>query len=155
MAFYENPNIWVPILVFTYIWKGVGYNLIVYLAVITGFDKEIYEASSIDGAGRVRQITSMTLPMLVPTIITLTLLSIGRIFFGDFQLIYAIIGNSHTILYERLDIIETYLFRMVTGTTPEYGMLGAVGLFQSVLGFICIFGSNILIKRYNKDYALF
>jgi putative aldouronate transport system permease protein len=155
IPFYDISAPWIAIIVFTYIWKGVGYSLIVYLAVITGFDKEMYEAAGIDGAGRIRQIFSITLPMLVPTVIILLLLAIGKIFFGDFQLIYAVAGTTNEALLKRLDIVETYLFRMVTGSTPDYGLAGAVGLFQTALGFVLIFGSNFLIKLYNKDYALF
>lgn len=155
VAFYDSPQYWVPIVVFTYIWKGVGYNLIVYLATIMGIDRSIYEAAYIDGAGRMKQISTITLPLLLPTILILTLMNVGRIFYGDFQMIYAIVGTSNTSLMETLDIIETYLFRMVTGATPDYGLAGAVGLYQTVLGFIMIFGSNTFVKLYDKDYALF
>ncbi len=155
IPFYDTGGPWILIVVLTYIWKGVGYGLIVYLAVMSGFDREIYEAAYIDGAGRIKQMMKITLPLLVPTLIILVLMNIGRIFFGDFQLIYAIAGTTNTVLLSRLDIIETYLFRMVTGAVPDYGLAGAVGLFQTMLGFVMLFGSNAAIKLYNKDYALF
>ena len=157
VMWYDTPSPWVGIIVFAYIWKGVGYNLIVYLAVIMGIDREIYEAASIDGAGRGSCMMHITVPLLMPTIIILSLFSIGKIFYGDFQLIQAVIGSSNYALMESLDIIETYLYRSVTSVTatPDYGVAGAVSMFQTVLGFVMIFGTNTLVKLYNKDYALF
>lgn len=155
IPWYQSPKYWIPIIIFVYIWKGVGYGLIVYLASILNIDEELYEAATIDGAGRIKQIFTITLPLLKPTIITLVLLSIGRMFYGDFQMIYAIVGNTNPDLLESLDIIETYLYRSVTSGNINYGMATAVGLYQTVLGFIFIFGSNYCIKKINKDYALF
>ena len=144
---------WVKIIVGTNIWKGVGYGVIIYLSTIVGIDKGIYESSYLDGANRLQMIRYITLPLLVPVIIILTLLSIGRIFFGDFQTIYAIVGNNGALL-ETTDIIETYVFRAVKNSA-EFSMAGAVGMYQSVVGFIVILGSNTLVKLYNKDYSLF
>lgn len=159
VMFYDTPGPWVGIIVFAYIWKGVGYNLIVYLAVISGIDREIYEAAAIDGAGRGSCMIKITVPLLLPTIIILSLFSIGRIFYGDFQLIHAVIGTTNYALMDSLDIIETYLFRSVTnagaGSAPDYGTAAAVSLFQTLLGFIMIFGTNTLVRLYNKDYSLF
>ena len=157
--FYNDPKFswaWLPILIGVCLWKGTGYNLIIYLAGIGGIDQDIYEAARIDGAGRLKQLRHITLPLLVPTVIILTLLSIGRIFYGDFQTVYAIVGTNSN-LYSRLDIIETYLYRQIklTGGVNMYGVSAAVALYQSALGFILIFGSNFIIKLYNKDYALF
>lgn len=149
--------IWLPIVVFVFLWKNIGYSLIIYLASISGIDAEIYEAAEIDGAGRWQQILRITLPMLWPSVVMLVLLSIGRIFYGDFQLVYAIIGNDVDML-KYTDIIETFLYRSVmepsTGV-PQYAMSTAIGLFQTLLGLITIFLSNFAVKKYNKDYALF
>lgn len=155
IAFYKNSAYWVPILVILNVWKGSGYGLIIYLASMTGIDSEIYEAARIDGAGRWKQLTRITLPLLVPTIVTLTLLSIGRMFYGDFQTIYALVGRDNYELMKTLDIIETYLYRTVTSASPNYGIAGAIGLYQTLLGFLMIFGSNLLVKKINPDYALF
>ena len=93
----------------------------------------------------------------MPTIILLTLLSIGRIFYGDFGMLYAIIG-SNALLYPTTDVIDTYIIRALQ-TTTNFGMSTAVGLSQSVLGFICVFGSNWLVKKWSErrgeDYSLF
>lgn len=151
---YTDPAPWVKILVSTNIWKNVGYTVIIYLAVITGIDEEMLEAASLDGASRFQKIRYILIPNLIPTIIILTLMSIGRIFFGDFALIYAIIENNG-LLFDTTDVIDTYIYRsMITGG-GEYGMMTAVGLCQSVVGFIVVLGSNWLAKKYDKDSALF
>lgn len=150
-----TPGPWVAIIVGVFQWKGIGYGIIIYLAAIMGIDAELYEAASIDGASRLRRIMHITLPLLLPTIIILTLLGIGRIFYGDFQTIYAIVGDNGRLM-PTTDIVETFLFRSIrTSVPPQFGMAAAVGLYQSVLGFIAIFSSNWLIKRYNPDYSLF
>ena len=85
---------WPLILLLVYLWKNAGYNAIVYMAGIAGIDKEIYEAAKIDGASKMKQITSITLPMLKPTVIIMTLMSIGRIFYSDFGLFYQVPMNA-------------------------------------------------------------
>jgi len=155
IAWYSNPSPWVIIIVSVFQWKYIGYAIIVYLAAIMGIDAELYEAATIDGASRFRRILHITLPMLIPLISILTLMSIGRIFTGDFQMIYAIVGDNGRIM-PKTDIIETFIFRSIrTSVPPQFGMAAAVGLYQSMLGFLAIFGSNWAIKRYNPDYALF
>lgn len=152
---YSNPSPWVAIVVGFFQWKNIGYSIIVYLAAITGFDAELYEAAAIDGASRTKQILHITLPLLKPLVIIMTLMAIGRIFYGDFQMLYAIVGDNGRLM-PTTDIIETFMFRSIrTSVPPQYGMATAVGLYQSVLGFLAIFGSNWLIKRHNPDYALF
>lgn len=149
--------VWVPIVLAVGLWRGLGYNLIIYLVSINGIPAEIYESAEIDGAGRMRQIFSITLPILKPTIVILILLSIGRIFYGDFQLIYAVVGNSVEKL-KYTDIIETFLYRSVmepsTGV-PQYAMSTAIGIYQTLLGLVTIFSSNYIAKKVDPDYALF
>ncbi len=156
-SFYEQPNLWPTILTVLNIWKGTGSGCILYLAVLVGIDTQLYEAAEMDGASRWQRIRFISLPLLVPTIILLTLLSIGRIFYGDFGMLYAIIG-SNALLYPTTDVIDTYIIRALQ-TTTNFGMSTAVGLSQSVLGFICVFGSNWLVKKWSErrgeDYSLF
>ena len=99
----------------------------------------------------------ISLPLLLPTISLVTLLAIGRIFYGDFGMLYAIIGNN-ALLYPTTDVIDTYIIRALQSTT-NFGMSTAVGLSQSVLGFICVFGSNWIVKKWSEkrgeDYSLF
>lgn len=136
-------------------WHGIGYGLILYLATLSGIDETLYEAAKIDGAGRFKQITKITLPMLTPLIMLNFLLSVGRIFNGDFLLIQSIVGFN-TAALTWTDNIETFIYRSMMQTVPpRYGMMTAVGLYQSILGCVLIFASNFIVKRINKDYALF
>lgn len=151
---YTSPQYWVKIIASASIWKNVGYSVIIYLAVITSIDEEMMEAASLDGASRVQKIQYILLPNLVPTIIILTLLSIGRIFFGDFALIYAIVENNG-LLFSTTDVIDTYIYRALINGGQEYGMITAIGICQSILGFLVVVGSNWAVKRYDKDYSLF
>ncbi|UKS28303.1 ABC transporter permease subunit [Paenibacillus sp. HWE-109] len=151
---YTSPQYWVKIIASASIWKNVGYSVIIYLAVITSIDEEMMEAASLDGASRVQKIQFILLPNLVPTVIILTLLSIGRIFFGDFALIYAIVENNG-LLFSTTDVIDTYIYRALINGGQEYGMITAIGICQSILGFLVVVGSNWAVKRYDKDYSLF
>ncbi|MGU3470114.1 ABC transporter permease [Paenibacillus sp. D51F] len=149
----QNPAPWAWIIIGAHVWQAAGYSTIVYLASITGIDDHLFEAASLDGANRWQQIRLILLPMLTPAIIIMTLLSIGGILRGDFGTIYAIIGDNG-LLFERTDVIDTYVFRAVK-QAADFGTTAAVGLYQSVVGFILVFGSNALVRRYNKDNALF
>jgi putative aldouronate transport system permease protein len=157
ISFFDNPDIWPGILTLLRVWKGTGSGCILYLAVLIGIDPQLYEAAAIDGAGRLARMRYISLPSLVPTMILLVLLAIGRIFYGDFGMIYAIIGSS-AALWPTTDVIDTYIIRALQ-STANFGMSTAVGLSQSVLGFICVFGSNWIARMWSRrrgeDYALF
>ena len=153
----DNPALWPWILTLIRIWKGTGSGCIIYLAALTSVDPQMYEAAAIDGANRWQRMRFISLPSLTPVIILLVLLDIGRIFFGDFGMIYAVIGDKAQ-LYPTTDVIDTYLLRALR-TNSNYGFSAAIGLLQSILGLICIFGSNWFVKKYSErrgeDYALF
>lgn len=150
---YTTAGAWPAILVFMRIWKGAGMNAIIFLAAITGIDNSLYEAAEIDGANRFKLMTKITLPLIMPTVIILTLLSIGKIMYGDFGMIYALVGDNGT-LYSTTDIIDTYLFRALRQVgDPSQAM--AIGLFQSVIGFVMVFGSNWLTKKVYPEGALY
>ena len=157
LSFYEKPELWPAILTILQVWKGTGSGCILYLAVLVGIDTGLYEAAEMDGASRWQRMRYISVPLLVPTIILVTLLAIGRIFYGDFGMLYAIIGNN-ALLYPTTDIIDTYIIRALQ-TTTNFGMSTAVGLSQSVLGFIAVFGSNWIVKKWSQrrgeDYSLF
>ncbi len=153
VAFSHTAAPWPWIIIGTHVWQVAGYQSIVYLASITGVDEQLYEAASLDGATRWQRIWYITLPMLLPTIFVMTLFSIGGMLRGDFANIYAIIGDNG-LLYSTTDVIDTYVFRAIK-TAADFGPTAAVGLYQSVVGFILVCGSNALVKLYDKDYALF
>jgi len=153
VAWYNKPEYWILILVIAYLWKHTGFYVVVYLAAIVGIDGELYEAAKIDGANRFQNIRYITLPSLMPTIVIMLLLSIGRIFYGDFQMIYALIGDNG-ILMPTTDVIDTYVYRAMR-ISGDFGMATAVGLYQSVLGFALVAGTNWLVRKYDKDMALY
>jgi len=153
----NRPALWPWILTLVRTWKDTGSGCIIYLAALVSIDPQLYEAAAIDGAGRWQRMHHVSLPALLPTAILLTLLAIGRIFHNDFGMIYALVGGKAS-LYPTTDVIETYIFRALQ-TNTNFGMSTAVGLSQSVLGFICILGSNLLARRYSRargeSYHLF
>jgi putative aldouronate transport system permease protein len=153
IAFFNEPAIWPSILVLIKIWQGAGFGSIVYLATITGINPDIYESASIDGASRWEKIRYITLPLLKPTIILMMLLAIGGIFYGDFGMIYAIVGRN-VMLYSTTDVIDTYVYRALMDL-GDMGMAAAVGVFQSVIGFILVVSVNQLARKFSPDSALF
>lgn len=153
VSFYSDPGPWTAILVIMKIWQGAGYGAIVYIATITGMDPGIYEAAEIDGASRWQQIIHLTLPMLRPTIILMTLFSVGRIFYGDFGMIYGLVQDN-SLLFSATDVIDTYVYRMLRQLN-NYGMSTAVGLIQSVFGFVFVYYANKLARRFEPDSAIF
>ncbi|MFC5529695.1 ABC transporter permease [Cohnella yongneupensis] len=150
---YSNASYWYLILPFLYVWKWVGYGSVLYLAAIVGIDQEIYEAATIDGASRFQRIMRITLPLLKPTMIILILLGIGRIMRGEFDMFYQLIGNNG-MLMNATDIIDTLAFRSLVGMA-DFGMASAVGFYQSVLTLFIILFANWLVRRYDREQALF
>ena len=151
--FYGTKWVWPIIITVFCAWKNVGYGTILYLAAIMGIDQEIYEAAQIDGANIFQRIFKVTIPCLVPTLIILTLLSIGNIFRGDFQMFYQLVGNNGP-LFNVTDVIDTFTVRSLL-QSGEVGMSAAAGLYQSVFCLITIVFTNFLVKKYDPDYSLF
>ncbi|MFC5470603.1 ABC transporter permease [Cohnella suwonensis] len=150
---YSNVNYWYFILPFFYVWKWVGFGSILYLSAIMGIDSSIYEAAKIDGANIFQRIRRLTLPLLKPTTIILVLLGIGRIMRGEFDMFYQLIGNNG-LLMDATDIIDTLVFRSLV-LSPDFGMASAGGLYQSVLCFVIILLANGIVKKYDREHALF
>lgn len=151
--FYSQGGYWPFIIIFFNAWKGVGYGMVVYLAAIVGIDDSLLEAASIDGANIFQRIRYITIPSLTPTVITLTLLALGKIFRGNLDLFYQLVGQNG-LLFNYTDVIDTYVFRM-TLKSSDVGQTVAIGLYQSVLCFITIIIANWLVKRKDPDYSLF
>lgn len=149
---YAESKFWPAILVTVNTWKWTGYDSIIYLAAIVGIDKSMYEAAAIDGAGRIRQIFSITIPSIMPVITILTLLKIGRIFYGDFGLFWNIPRNMG-VLYNVTNVIDTYVFRALT-QAGDIGMATAGGLYQATVGFILVISANFIVRKFNKENAL-
>lgn len=151
--FYITPEAWPFIIVFFEVWKGVGYGSVMYLAAIMGIDTSVYEAASLDGANVFQRIFHITIPSIMPTVVVLFLMSVGRIFKGNFDMFYNLVGTNG-VLFNYTDVIDTLAFRALI-TSNDFGMSAAIGLFQSVLCFITVMLANMMVKKYDPDYALF
>jgi putative aldouronate transport system permease protein len=150
---YSESWYWYIIMPVLRIWKFTGYSSVIYLAAIMGIDVEYFEAATIDGANRFEKIYYITMPLLKPTIIMLLMLSLGGILRGDFDMFYNVIGNN-SLIFSKVDIIDTFVFRsLVSGA--DIGMSSAAALFQSVVCFLFITITNGIVRKVNKDYALF
>lgn len=150
---YLTPSVWPFILTFVYVWKIAGYNSIIFLASITSISSEYYESAKIEGASRFQQIIYITLPLLRPIIIVLTLLGIGRIFYGDFGMIYALIGDVG-VLFPTTDVIDTYAYRALR-QMGNFSMSSAIILYQSFMGLITVILFNWLARKVDSDSRLF
>lgn len=153
VQWYVDKTYWPIIIIAVNTWKWTGYDSIIYLSTLIGFDKSLYEAAAVDGASRFKQITQIMIPMLKPTIIILSLIKIGRIFYTDFGLFYNIPRNSGP-LYDVTNVMETYVFRALR-QTGDIGMASAAGFYQAVIGFAVVMLSNYIVKRFDEDSALF
>lgn len=153
IAWYTEAAYWPYILVITQLWKTFGYNSIIYYATIVGIDQTYYEAAIVDGATWWKQVRYITLPMLKPVIVTLTLLAIGRMFYSDFGLFYQVPMNIG-LLYDATNTIDTYVYRGLLETN-DVGRASAAGFIQSVMGFFLVLGTNAIVRRVDREQALF
>ncbi|MEU6852340.1 ABC transporter permease subunit [Actinacidiphila alni] len=153
VSWYSEPGAWPWILTVVKVWQMSGYLSVIYLAAITAIPVEVYEAAAIDGASRWRMALRITVPLLAPTTVTLLMLSVGRIFYGDFGTIYAIIGDNGT-LFSTTDVIDTYVFRSLR-QNGDFGMTAAIGLFQSVVGLVFVLVTTFVARRFGRDTRVF
>ena len=151
--FYYLPKWWYLIIVICYIWKSAGYYSILYYTRLLSVDPSLYEAAEIDGASTWQKIRYITLYMLRPLIIMLCLIQIGNIFYSDFGMYY-FLTKDNGMLYSVTDVIDTYIFRALK-TVNDPGMGAAVGLFQSLMGFILVLASNAVAKKIDEEGAIF
>ncbi|MEI7027265.1 ABC transporter permease [Paenibacillus sp. y28] len=153
IEWYSDPKYWPYILPIVNTWKSIGYYTVIYMAAIIGIDQEYYEAALIDGASKWQQIKSITVPLLVPVMVVMTLLQIGRMFYADFGLFFQVTRNAGAI-YPTTQVIDTYVYQTFL-TMGDIGMSSAAGLYQAVVGFLLVMGSNLLVRRVSKENALF
>lgn len=153
VSWYSEAKYWPYIIVFVGIWKGVGYNSVIYLAAITGIDKTYYEAAIIDGANKWKQVRYITIPLLKPIMIILTILAIGGIFRSDFGLFYQLPKDSGA-LYSVTNVIDTFVYRGLMNM-GDIGMSTAAGLYQSMVGLILILIANYTVRKIERDHAIF
>lgn len=151
--FFQDATVWPVLLVLLRLWKGVGFGTVIYLSTISGIDQEMYEAARIDGASRLQSILRITLPMLKGTTVMLLIMSVGGIFYGDFGMIYALVGDN-PMLRDTTDVIDTFVYRALR-MNNDVGMSSAVGLFQSVVGFVMVISANAIARKVDRDSSLF
>lgn len=152
VSWYSEPKYWPFIIVFVNTWKSIGFNCIIYLSTLLGFDRAFYESAEIDGATKWQQIRYITLPLLKPTAIMMTLMAVGRIFYSDFGLFYQVPMNQGA-LYSTTQTIDTYVYRGLL-QLGNISMSAAAGVYQSIIGFVLILAANLLVKKLDRDSAL-
>lgn len=150
---YHEPGPWPIILTLANLWKNMGYQTILYLAAITGIDTTQYEAASIDGATKWKQIWYITLPNLRKMIVILLIMDVGKIFNSDFGLFWNVPLNSGSLI-KATQVIDTYVYRALM-ITQDMGMSTAAGLFQNMVGFILIMITNRIVRRIDEESSLF
>jgi putative aldouronate transport system permease protein len=153
IQWYMEKEYWPLILTLVNTWKSIGFFCVIYLASIIGIDQEYYEAATLDGASKWKQITEITIPQIMPVIIMLTLLNIGRIFYSDFGLFYQVPMNQG-ILNDVTNVIDTYVYRGLM-QIGDIGMSSAAGLYQGIVGFVLVLLTNAIVRKFSKDDALF
>lgn len=153
ISWYTEAKYWPFILTFIQQWKSIGFGLVLYFSSLVGISGEYYEAAVLDGATKWQQIRYITLPLLKPTLITMLILNCGNIMRSDFGLFFQIPQNSG-LLYRATDTIDTYVYRMLMQNN-NIGVSSAAGFIQSVAGFILVLAVNGIIRKMNRDSALF
>ena len=153
ISFYQEKAYWPFILTFIHMWKGVGFGMVLYLSTLLGISVEYYEAARIDGASKWQQIKYITLPLLKPTMITMVILGISKIFNSDFGLFYQVPKNSG-VLYPVTQTVDTYVYNALMNQN-NIMMSSAASVAQAVIGFVLILVSNKVIAKISPDDALF
>lgn len=138
-----------PLVVLSAMWKESGWGAIVYLAALSGISQEYYEAALIDGASRMKMLTKITLPLLMPTICTMLILRVGSLMSGGFDQIFNLYNSA---VYETGDIIDTYIYRIGL-TDGKFSMATAVGLFLNVINCSMLLSVNAVLKKI-RGYGL-
>ena len=138
-------ELFVPIYVISNVWQGIGWGSIVYLAALTGIDMQLYEAARIDGAGRWKQTLHVTIPGILPTIVTMFIMRCGQIMSVGHEKILLLMNET---TQETADVISTFVYRMVfVNTNPQYSYSAAVGLFNSVANFVLVIIANTVSRK--------
>lgn len=137
-------------LIFTDVWKEFGFGSVIYLAALTAILPELYEAAAVDGAGRLSRLIHITLPGIMPTIILMLCLGLGRVLDAGFEQVLTLLNP---LVYSTGDIIDTYVYR-VGLLRGDFSVGAAVGLFKSIVSFVLIILSYWLADRY-ADYRIF
>ena len=150
---YSEKKYWPFIIILSSTWKGLGSNAIMYYAALIGINPEYYEAAKIDGAGKLKQIWYISIPMIKNVIIVLFIMHVGKIMYADFGLFYNLPLNS-PLLYPATDVLDTYVYRALLNL-GDIGMSSAAAFYQAVIGFVLVVATNLLVKKIDPDSGLF
>ena len=153
VAWYSEPKYWPYILVFTKMWNSVGYGSIIYIAALTAIDSQLYEAACIDGASKWQQTRYITIPSLATMMTISVTLQLGSIIKGDFGLFFQIPMMSPQ-LYPVTDVVDTYVYRSLTSMN-DIGMSSAASFYQSIVGFVMVIIANMVVRKIDRDQAIF
>lgn len=153
VQWYMTASVWPAILIFMYLWKSTGYNMIIYLASISGIDTTLYEAAVVDGANKRQQVWYITLPCLKSVIIMMFILNVGKVFYSDFGLFFQLSQGASGSIFNTTATIDTYVYNAIQSSTPV-GMTAAVTFFQSVACCITILVANAIVKKIDSDSAI-
>lgn len=141
--FVADPKYFVGVLVVSDVWKEMGWNSVIYLAALTSVNYELHEAAIIDGASRIKRIIHISLPCIMPTVVTMLILKVGGVLEAGFD---QILNMYNTAVYDVSDIIDTYTYRMGIGNY-QYSFSAAAGMFKSVIGLVLVLITNALAKK--------
>ena len=153
LEIYKERIFWPFIFLLANIWKYTGNGSIIYLATITGIDRELYEAAAMDGAGKWKQFVHITLPHLTPVIVLLQILAVGRIFGSDFDMFYTLPSGA-AMLKDVTYTVDVFVYNMLRGNLP-LGYPAAAAFVQSAIGFILILVTNYIVRKTKPEMALF
>ena len=153
VQWYMTAGVWPAILIFMYLWKSTGYNMVIYLASISGIDTTLYEAAVVDGANKRQQVWYITLPCLKSVIIMMFILNVGKVFYSDFGLFFQLSQGASGSIFNTTATIDTYVFNALKSSTP-IGMTAAATFFQSVACCITILLANWIVKKIDEDSAI-
>jgi putative aldouronate transport system permease protein len=153
ISWYTEPSYWVFILPVANTWKSLGFNSLIYYASLMGIDPEYFEAATLEGANKLQVTWHITIPFLYPLMTILTILAIGGIFSADFGLFFQLPMDSK-LLYKTTDVVETYLYRALA-VSGNIDTASATGLIKSIVGFVCVVSTNLIVRKMNPENALF
>lgn len=153
ILWYSSPQYWPFILVFMNLWKGTGYNMVVYLASITGIDQSLYEAAMLDGASKWQQAKYITLPMMKTILVVLFIMNVGKIFYSDFGLFWQVTQGIPNSLHRVASTFDTFVYSALQGSTP-IGRTAAASMFQSVCCCATILLANFIVSKVDPDSAI-
>ena len=137
----ENPDLFIPVYILLTIWQSLGWDSILYTSALSGVSQDLYEAASIDGAGRFRQVIAISLPEVIPTAMIMLIMRVGQIFGSNFELVYMLnTGMWNT------DVLSTLIYRK-GWVEPDYSFSTAVSIMQGGVALLLTLGANWLSKK--------